>query len=353
MSKGNPLVSLLCEEFVNELFSQPSVAKRGRISRAQIDSAADVLCWNKTCFSANRSNGAFFSKPDLEALASNPVVVDGRSPQDSAFHLEVFVQGSSHWKSSTTFAPPSTSLARTELPEGVREFISQVESTYAGATGGLEEAEILESVRSSQYLSIAFPHLVRFAVNEVRCRYKQLDSAEALLRILRLLESMISNPMFKSFDVFEILLSSLVCLASDFNLMTIPVRSTHAAENWAVRTEASRILCLLIATKVGNFHSVELVRGLCDSVFFPIISGILTKRSIKGSDIFSNLLSALAGCIHAVVAMVGMNLPKLKSEELVEVLKKAKRFIQEVKSDSHFDDISGELLVCIDSVLAI
>jgi hypothetical protein len=249
----DPLLEYACSSFMSELsrFPPGALRRRDAIGLSHIETAVSCLDWDNVDLTAPLPDN------DMVTLGEYPSIMSRPLPKRPL--LSVYMYGSSCWSGGNSTHRPTSSTIPSELPAGLKELISQIEAMYSLDTPTTESDDLQEAVSRSLYLHIAYPQLVQFAVDQIRRHYQ----AKSPLRLLSLIEQMLSNPNFDRFsvDTFSVLSGCLVMLATDFNLL---VRGENVGEKDTIREQSVKLLKILLSTKIGSFHAKQFVADLVE-----------------------------------------------------------------------------------------
>jgi hypothetical protein len=290
-AKLDDIVTLACTELVGAIMSQPGL-RGSKISYRDIDIASASLYWpDNDGHSSLQETQSDSQYDDLMKFAMEPLRLG-----DEHYSLSVKTFASSDWKSTGSGQSgqqgPSTTDVN-DLPEGLREFIYQVEFLYGTPhpEGRISEHELVASIGSSEHLTIIFPHIIRFTVNRIRT----VSRSSSVGELLELLQSVVVNPHYtvKNHEDFQIILNCLLGLIVDPNLMD----NESEQERQKVRTLSAEILSHFLKSKLGIHHSTRHAKQLVDELLIPFI-----QQAVKSPPA---MWSSVAGAVSAVSLLVG------------------------------------------------
>jgi hypothetical protein len=301
MKLDNPterLVNLVCSDFVDALINQPTT-HYSKITHEDINILSGTLHWPQTETPSVSSKSDPLVYDDLVKLSMIRIV-------DSAFNpkLSVVTFNASDWTlgPSQTLTLSDAKDYRSVLPDGLQEFLAQVEALYgkfAVMDSRISRADVIDTIVSSEHMVIIFPHIIRFSVRELRENIRT-DSVELTLELL---DAVLSNAYYeiKSSGEFHVILSCLLDIIIANNLM---VDSSRIEEHrLSVRRQASDILTRFLKTKLGVYHSSRLVQDILDSILLPFIEDALADLAHMASP------CAGATCAAARLSLEFLGIP--------------------------------------------
>ena len=293
-TETSKIIDNLCDDLIGQLLSQPHAHRS--ISSTDIEVAAASLGWRDACssISANDSESSsvtVYSNKELLRLALAPM----RDFSTHKVSLSVLMFNMQDWK-QTSVQPKITQTSNAptteSLPDGLREFLYQLESVYTNKTNAayrLTKDDIVECVSRSEHLVIIFPHITRFTVRTIKQSLRDSDVSD-LIELLNALV-MNSNNRVSSEGEFEIILNCLLDLILDTNLAMVD----YEENRMSVRRNATDILISLLRLKLGSFHATKLARDLISDILEPLVMKTVSMKTVPSMS----LISSLAGAVMA------------------------------------------------------
>jgi hypothetical protein len=299
-SPSEKLLAFTCNEFVDELLSQPASFRKLKLGSESIETVARTLDWEVVGESSS-------SYHDKEEISVTDAYLKPLNESDN-MRLNLSVYFGNSWKQTSSIhhhddqinnnssnrLPPISSL-----PVGLRELLLHVEFAYSNnlediRCARLSKQEVIDSVGSSHKLGILHPYLIRLCIRRIRetIRARNIDG------FLHLLKSIITNESYNlnGASDFELILNCLLNTILDVNLLR--ESDTFSEEMcMSTRAEATSILISLLSLKLGNYHSAELVRSLADQILTPFITHATHLKDLDDLGVFS----ALAGATSATI----------------------------------------------------
>jgi len=332
MVADTTLLKYVCAELVSELTLQPSSRSKCSLSENEIECAVNSLGWDTSNLIAlkpsNSSDGEQLSRSQIHEFWMEPLFPT-RTGENQTIIPQMYMYQQHDWRPTTVTEDDSTQTAASTpslssesaspLPDGIREFIRQVEHLYDqdDDVAMKTQREILESLASSEHMPICFPHLVKFAVDKIRITYRK--DGDVVMKLLELLEHILRNQHFDltdraSSDIFDLLVGCFVMLSTDVNLLSIEGQSGDVGR---IRQSAAVMLRGLLESKIGKFHAVELIEDLIDSHLVPLIT--VTRTSLKNRNMDPNIRNRLEGVLTSTVnlmkELMHVNEPRLATRD--------------------------------------
>ena len=288
---SDKLLQFACSEFIEELISQPISRRKLKLGSEEIRSAARSLQWEHADELSSSSSDANNVSVSVGERFLKPLRDTG-----SRKRLDLTVYIGSGWR-NTSIRNEEIGIPITEsrnippvsaLPEGLRELLLHIELAFSPDSSGskLSKKDIVDAVASSAKLGMVNPYIMKYCVKRIRetARSSDIDDLLTLLRAIIRNESV----TFNCASDFELILNCLLNTVLDANLLR---DSTIFAEEKliATRSEAINILSSLLLTKVGKFHSAQLVRSILDKLFGPYISETLNLKDMEDLGVISSL----------------------------------------------------------------
>ena len=290
-SKGDQAVNLACAELVDAILNLPDLNST-EIKPTHVEIAINSMMnddWEIPSGTSVIKNDNTVLE-DLVKLSMEPLRL-----RDDSITLSVKTFSSSDWTSTVSMQSGSMNQSTPDvsyLPDGLREFMYQVEFLYgtAHAEGRITKTELVESIGSSQHLTIVFPHIVRFAVDRIRTVSRQSSVSE----LLELLQAVVVNPHYvvKNHGDFQIILNCLLGLVVDPNLM----ENDDETPRQTVRKYAAEILSHFLKSKLGIHHSTRHANQIIDELLIPFITQALKHPA--------GVWSSITGAVFAVAMLV-------------------------------------------------
>lgn len=330
MVADNSLLAYVCSELATELASDPTSRLKSSLNCNQIECAVNSLGWDTSYLPPMRpskhSDNQQLSRPQLHEILVDPSPFNARS---QAIMPQLYMYQQQDWKptipeddnsQASVSAPSFANEASALLPDGIREFIRQVEHLYDedDESALRTHREILESVASSEHMPICFPHLVKFAVDKIRTNYR--NNGEIVLKLLELLEHILRNEHFDltgsaSFGIFDVLVGCFVMLVTDVNLLSIGGED-QALASTRIRDQSVSLIRALLESKIGKFHSVALIEDLIDMHLIPLISVIQTRlgNAHISIDLRNRLENVLRGTNALMKELIYVNETRLATD---------------------------------------
>lgn len=312
------LVDLACNEFSAALLSLPTLTRRIRITCTDVEAATDALGWDfKPEFALNCDRGDTVSATDLESVWTETLRTSQHCCETP---LSVVLLNSTSWRSSnsasTVLHGPNVTkveISMSELPDGLKEFVFQLEQVYSEKESKLTKTEAVDALRSSQHLSVVFPHVLRHFINKIRKEARKRNVSE----YLDVIDAIGTNPWYtvSTPGEFNIVLNCLLTCILDVNF--------YGGETClAVRHKAIDILCSLLVFKIGKFHSVQLVKTIFQDMLFPFVDKVM---NIKPEDRTSGIL---AGFVAGVAALARLSAAfSVTDDQLSSLTKRMEAFL--------------------------
>jgi hypothetical protein len=228
---------------------------RYEFTSIDVDIAANLLGWS-TNPNITAPVDETLDQNDLVRIAFKPI----RQKREKLQNVAIRFHYGSEWSQGSTVKDEKSEkiVDYASLPEGLRELLTQIELAYSPESAGrLSREEIVDSVASSSYLVIIFPHVTRFIIRCIRESYRDGDVSN----FLKLISAMIANQSYTASSEFSILLNCLLDLIMDFD----------ARHELRTRKHAMDILMSLLHEKLGPFHAKKLVVSLIRDIFTPWI----------------------------------------------------------------------------------
>ena len=301
MVSDEALLSYVCNELISEIHSQP-ICRRSKSSLSinEIECAVNTLGWDMTTMQkvlpSRFSQSDRLTHSELENIWTNashfPTKVEDMCT------AQIYMYQQADWKptmseashtlnssTTTTSSSSSSTSSSSLLPDGIQEFIRQIEHLYE--TNISDEPidgrdQMLESLATSQHMPICFPYLVKFAVNKIRVTYRR--DGQTVLKVLDLLRHIVRNVYFdltKCEPMFDLLVACLVMLVTDMNLLSMVVESrkdiVRSTESVEIRKTSANLLCDLVDSKIGKYHAIILIDQLIDLHLVPLVEMLRRK----------------------------------------------------------------------------
>ena len=328
------LLNLVCGEFVDALYAQPTLRRKRKIGKDQIESTVHALQWDRIDISLPSRNDE-----DSSTLSTSmkPLTFPRNTESSS---LSVLLLHSSQWKHSgatnTGRTSRASALPMAALPDGLKEFLLQLELAYAVNAESdphkLSKDEVIRAVTSSEHLTIAFPHILKMFVNKIRTESSTADITE----YLNVIGAIVGNKWYvvSTTGEFETVLNCLIGVVVDVNLMR-PGSCFDEAQRVSVRRRAIDILSTLLQSKVGKFHSNDLIRGIFEKVLIPYTSRIVAMPSIQEERVWSGFAGAVMAMLQlgSGSARLGDLEKKIRSVVDVQISKHGRSWMQILQSD--------------------
>jgi hypothetical protein len=240
--------------------------------------------------------------------------------------------------SDSTTNPQNADMSSiVDLPDGLKEFLRQVENFYSSPSASSDSCEraddILSALSKSEHLPICFPYLIKFAVDKIRVNYRRCDRVYHINGLLELLENLIINEFFfiKNFDIFNLMTNTFIMICVDVNLFSLTGEGDASTEvpkdREQNRMKAARLLRQLLEIKIGKYHSVAFINELVDGYLLKLIRVLTEKRG----DAFK---SALTGSVVLLCDLLGMNRSMLLKQDRFEYLNSLRRQMVERGNDT-------------------
>lgn len=317
LSETSKLLDTLCDDLLGQLLCQPHAHRS--ISVTDIEVAAASLGWpdpgsSKSAQDSISIAGEAYSNNELMILSLAPM----RESSNHKVSLSVLMFNANEWKQISAqprITHASNAPIPESLPDGLREFLSQLESVYTGSDTGtkrLTKSDIVECVSMSEHLVIIFPLITRFTVRIIKQSLRESDVSD-LIKLLNALVMNVHNRV-SSDGEFDIIFNCLLDLIVD------PSLAMHESEEirMSVRRTATGILLSLLRLKLGAFHATKLAQELITDILEPLIMKTISIKTIPNTT----LTSSLAGAMIASETLISaFGLPGLK-EDLKSRLRK-------------------------------
>jgi hypothetical protein len=319
LSETSKLLDSLCDDLLGQLLCQPQAHRS--ISVTDIEVAAASLGWpdpgsSKYVQDSDLVAGEAYSNKELMRLSLAPM----RESSNHKVSLSVLTFYANEWKQISA-QPRITHVSNVPMPEslpdGLREFLYQLESVYTGSdidsgTNRLTKDDIVECVSRSEHLVIIFPLITRFTVRKIKQSLRESDVSD----LIELLNALVMNAQNRvsSDGEFEIILNCLLDLIVDPSLAIL-----ESEENrMSVRRTATGILLSLLRLKLGAFHATKLAQELITDILEPLVMKTISMKTVPSPP----LMSSLAGAMIASETLISaFGLPGLK-EDLKSRLRK-------------------------------
>ena len=281
-----------CNEFLDELLTQPSSYRKVKLGSEDIRLAARSLGWkadeeSPSCFDDRQ---VLLTEFYLDPLRELPK----KQPNLSVYLGNTWKSGSGKWnehghKPSDTITPLSS------LPVGIRELLLHIQLAYSQepsevSASALSKEQVIEAVKSSTKLGLVYPYVIRYCVRRIRESLR----VSGISDLLNLLNAIILSPCFElnSASDFELLFNCLINIVIDVNLFR-DSKDLSEEKSLGTKIEAIKVLSLLLSMKVGKFHSAELVESVIDKMFGPFLSQAANLKDIDDLGIMSSIAAVI------------------------------------------------------------
>ena len=314
MVADQTLLDYVCSELAGQLESHPTVRSKSSLTLNDIECAANSLGWDSShppsLGPVDGSESSPLSRSQIHEMWVQPPRSSGKPdviiPQIYMYHQQDWRPTVHEDDTSQSTVSGASFEGASILPDGIREFIRQVEHLYDQDDENALQAqrEILESLASSEHMPICFPHLVKFAVDKIRTSYRK--NGDIVIKLLELLEHILRNRYFDltgnaSSGIFDLLVGCFVMLVTDVNLLSIGDEDQSMMSS-RIRDESVRLFRALVESKIGKFHSVALIGDLMDVHLIPLISVIKTR--LKNRHITADIRSRLEDVLRSTNALM-------------------------------------------------
>lgn len=332
MVSDHSLLSFACSDLLTEVLSQPICKLKSSLSMNEIECAVNSLGWENTIDlvpvrNRDNSENIQLSRDQVQQIWMQPFPpckrVESLKPQVYIYHPSDWKSSGSHEDDQSSVSGPSSySDISSALPDGIREFIRQVENMYSEETAAKTQKDILESLASSEHMPICFPYLVKFAVDRIRTVYRR--DGETVLKLLELVHHILCNKHFdltgtSTSGIFDLLVGCFVMLITDVNLLS---HLSDVSMQERIRKDSIGLLRELLESKIGKYHSIALIEQLIDGYLIPLI--LVTRKRLVGKELTEELRHRLRGVLDSACSLikelVDVNESKLGIPERLSVL---------------------------------